>query len=106
MTSAQPETTFMGVILRSKATKNLIFTGSAEILRGVYPEPVEGLRMTWMVLPAAICLLPPETLSHMLHLASLLGTEETLRPIHHNQNSSRLHQANPMELYFPFLLGR
>jgi hypothetical protein len=37
----------MGVILRSKATKNLIVTGSAEILRGVYPEPVEGLRMTW-----------------------------------------------------------
>ena len=28
-----PETTFMGVILRSKATKNLIVTGSAEILR-------------------------------------------------------------------------
>jgi len=37
----------MGVILRSKATKNLIVTGSAEILRGVYPESVEGLRMTW-----------------------------------------------------------
>jgi hypothetical protein len=36
----------MGLILRSKATKNLIVTGSAEILRGVYPEPVEGLRMT------------------------------------------------------------
>ena len=28
-----PETTFMGVILRSKATKNLIVTGAAEILR-------------------------------------------------------------------------
>ena len=37
----------MGVILRSNATKNLIVTGSAEILRGVYPEAVEGLRMTW-----------------------------------------------------------
>jgi hypothetical protein len=37
----------MGVILRSKATKNLIVTRSAEILRGVYPEPVEGLSMTW-----------------------------------------------------------
>jgi hypothetical protein len=36
----------MGVILRSKATKNLVVTGSAEILRGVYPEPAEGLRMT------------------------------------------------------------
>jgi hypothetical protein len=30
LTSAHP---FMGVILRSKATKNLIVTGSAEILR-------------------------------------------------------------------------
>jgi len=37
----------MGVILRSKATKNLIVIGSAEILRGACPEPVEGLRMTW-----------------------------------------------------------
>jgi hypothetical protein len=45
----------MGVILRSKATKNLIVTESAEILRGVYPacpghspgEYTEGLRMTW-----------------------------------------------------------
>jgi hypothetical protein len=37
----------MGVILRSKATKNLIVTKSAEILRGACPEPVEGLRMTW-----------------------------------------------------------
>jgi hypothetical protein len=45
--SAHLETAFMGVILRSKATKNLIVTRSAEILRGVYPEPVEGLRMTW-----------------------------------------------------------
>jgi hypothetical protein len=36
----------MGVILRSKATKNHIVTGSAEILRGACPEPVEGLRMT------------------------------------------------------------
>ena len=33
LTSAHPETTVMGVILRSKATKNLIVTGSAEILR-------------------------------------------------------------------------
>ena len=41
-----PETAFMGVILRSKATKNLIAAGSAEILRGVYPEYTEGLRMT------------------------------------------------------------
>jgi len=40
---------------RRRTTKNLIFTGSAEILRGVYPacpalssgERVEGLRMTW-----------------------------------------------------------
>jgi len=31
---------------RRRTTKNLIFTGSAEILRGVCPEPVEGLRMT------------------------------------------------------------
>ena len=31
--SAHPETGFMGVILRSKATKNLIITWSAEILR-------------------------------------------------------------------------
>ena len=49
----------MGVILRSPAdggtTKNLIVTGSAEILRGACPacperslgESVEGLRMTW-----------------------------------------------------------
>jgi hypothetical protein len=36
----------MGVILRSKATKNLIVTGAAEILRGACPEPAEGLRMT------------------------------------------------------------
>jgi hypothetical protein len=40
----------MGVILRSPAnsgtTKNLIVTGSAEILLGVYPEYTEGLRMT------------------------------------------------------------
>jgi hypothetical protein len=33
LVSALPETAFMGVILRSKATKNLIVTGSAEILR-------------------------------------------------------------------------
>jgi hypothetical protein len=36
----------MGVILRSKATKNLIVTEFAEILRGVYPELAERLRMT------------------------------------------------------------
>jgi len=36
----------LNVILRSKATKNLIVSGSAEILRGACPEPVEGLRMT------------------------------------------------------------
>ena len=46
----QPEAVFLDVILRSPAnsgtTKNLIVRGSAEILRGVYPEPVEGLRMT------------------------------------------------------------
>ena len=47
LTSFHPETAFMGVILRSKATKNLIVTGAAEILRGACPEPVEGLRMTW-----------------------------------------------------------
>lgn len=40
------------------------------------------------------------------HLVFLQDTEESLRPIHHNQNSSRLHQANPMELYSLFLLGR
>jgi hypothetical protein len=33
ITSAHPETAFMVVTLRSKATKNLIVTGSAEILR-------------------------------------------------------------------------
>ena len=31
--SCHPETAIMGVILRSKATKNLIVTGSAKILR-------------------------------------------------------------------------
>jgi len=31
--SVHPETAFMGVILRSKATKNLVVAGSAEILR-------------------------------------------------------------------------
>ncbi len=41
-----PETLVLGVILRSKATKNLVVTGIAEILRGVYPESIEGLRMT------------------------------------------------------------
>ena len=33
LNSAHPETAFMAVILRSKATKNLIIIGSAEILR-------------------------------------------------------------------------
>ena len=37
---------FLDVILRSKATKNLIVSMAAEILRGACPEPVEGLRMT------------------------------------------------------------
>jgi hypothetical protein len=40
---------FFDVILKSPAvggtTKNLIVVRFAEILRGVYPEPVEGLRM-------------------------------------------------------------
>lgn len=44
-----PETVLRGVILRSPANsetvKNLILYGFAEILRGVYLEPVEGLRM-------------------------------------------------------------
>ena len=44
--SVYPETMFLDVILRSKATKNLIVSMAAEILRGVYPELVEGLRMT------------------------------------------------------------
>jgi hypothetical protein len=46
-------TVLRGVILRSPANsetkKNLILCGFAEILRGVYPEPVEGLRMTLRV---------------------------------------------------------
>ena len=46
LASFHPETVFLDVILRSKATKNLIVIGSAEILRGACPEPVEGLRMT------------------------------------------------------------
>jgi len=33
LVSVHPETVYMGVILRSKATKNLIVTESAEILR-------------------------------------------------------------------------
>jgi hypothetical protein len=41
----------MGVILMSPASggtkKNIIVPWSAEILRGAFPEPVEGLRMTW-----------------------------------------------------------
>ena len=41
---------FQDVILRSPAnsgtTKNLIVSVAAEILRGVYSELVEGLRMT------------------------------------------------------------
>jgi hypothetical protein len=43
--------------------------------------------MTWMVLPAAICPLPPEKLFCALHPTLFPGIEETLRPIHHNQNS-------------------
>ena len=39
--SAHPETTFMGVILRSKATKNLIVTIPAEILRFAQNDMVE-----------------------------------------------------------------
>ena len=41
---------FLNVILRSPAnggtTKNLIVGVAAEILRGVHPELIEGLRMT------------------------------------------------------------
>jgi hypothetical protein len=41
---------FLDVILRSPAnsgtTKNLMVSLAAEILRGFYPEPAEGLRMT------------------------------------------------------------
>jgi hypothetical protein len=44
--SFHPETLFLDVILRSKATKNLMVKQFAEILRGVYPEPAEKLRMT------------------------------------------------------------
>jgi hypothetical protein len=39
-------TVFLDVILRSKATKNLVVSGSAEILHEARPEPDEGLRMT------------------------------------------------------------
>ena len=46
LTSLHPETISLNVILRSKATKNLMATMPAEILRGVYPEPAEGLGMT------------------------------------------------------------
>ncbi|MFA9613056.1 MAG: hypothetical protein ACERK9_03830, partial [Deltaproteobacteria bacterium] len=50
LTSAHPETVFSDVILRSLADggrrRISWLKGSAEILRGVYPEPVEGLRMT------------------------------------------------------------
>jgi hypothetical protein len=48
--SLHPETMFLDVILRSPAnsgtTKNLMVSAAAEILRGVYPESAEGLRMT------------------------------------------------------------
>ena len=37
---------FLDVILRSDATKNLMVSATAEILRGVHPELAEGLRMT------------------------------------------------------------
>ncbi len=48
----------MGVILRSPADggrRRISEGGSTQkILRGVYPELVEGLRMTWMVLPVLV----------------------------------------------------
>jgi len=44
--SVYPETVFSDVILRSKATKNLIVGGAVEILRRACPELAEGLRMT------------------------------------------------------------
>ena len=48
--SLYPETMFLDVILRNPAksgtTKNLMVSAAAEILRGVYPELAEGLRMT------------------------------------------------------------
>jgi hypothetical protein len=49
LTSIHPASMFLEVILRSPApggtTKNLIVSVAAEILRGVYPGLVEGLRM-------------------------------------------------------------
>jgi hypothetical protein len=47
LVSVHPKARLWVSFLRSKATKNLIVAGSAEILRGVYPEYTEGLRMTW-----------------------------------------------------------
>ena len=48
--SDHPDTMFLDVILRSPAnggtTKNLIVSVTAEILRGVRPELIEGLRLT------------------------------------------------------------
>ena len=48
--SDHPDTMFLDVILRSPAnggtTKNLIVSVTAEILRGVHPELIEGLRLT------------------------------------------------------------
>jgi hypothetical protein len=50
LVSVHAKTTCSGVILRSPAnggtTKNLVILGCFEILRGVYPEYTEGLRMT------------------------------------------------------------
>jgi len=50
LTNVNPESIFLDVILRSPTisgtTKNLIVSADAEVLRGVYPESTEGLRMT------------------------------------------------------------
>lgn len=50
LTNVNPENIFLDVILRSPTisgtTKNLIVSADAEVLRGVYPESTEGLRMT------------------------------------------------------------
>ena len=48
--SVDPQTVVLGVILMRPAdggtTKHLVVAGIAEILRGVYPESIEGIRMT------------------------------------------------------------
>ena len=50
LTCGNQETAFLHVILRNPvsggATKNLVLHASTKILRGVYPELIEGLRMT------------------------------------------------------------